>query len=86
MKIPEGFKMVLSKNKGNTQIEITRHKDPIMDNMLIVNIIGSKAYTDSWIIEKNLPTWLSYLQKEGYTEIKTIEDVESSKKNNKKKI
>ncbi len=86
MEIPIGFKMVLSRAKGKTQIEITRHKDPIMDNMLIVNSIGSKAYTDSWVIEKDLPTWLSYLQKEGYTEIKTIEDVGSSKKNNTKKI
>lgn len=86
MEIPHGFKMVLSKISGKSNVEITRHNDPIMDNILVVNSLEGKKYNNSWITEKDLPSWVRYLETEGYTEIKTIEDVESSKKNNKKKI
>jgi hypothetical protein len=85
MKIEKGYKLCLSREKGRTSIEITRHKDPIMDNFLIVNSIGSTKYEDTWIIEKDLDGWLSSLKNEGFTEINIHEDVESPKKNNKKK-
>lgn len=78
--------MIFTKSKGRSQVEITRHSDPIMNNILVVNRIYNKKKEISWIIEKDLPGWINYLSTEGYTEIKTIEDVESSKKNNKKKI
>ena len=83
MKIEKGYKLCLSKEKGRTKIEITRHKSPIMDNILIVNSIGSTRYEDTWIIEKDLKGWLSSLKNEGFTEINTNADVESPKKNNK---
>ncbi len=85
MEILEGYKMVFTKPGGRSRVEISRHEDPIMDNMLVVNRIYNKKKERSWIIEKDLPGWISYLQNEGYTEIKTVEDVESSEKNNKKK-
>lgn len=85
MNIKKGEKMILSKPSSKSRIEITRHKDPVLDHILLVNSIGSKKFDNSWIIQKDLPSWVGYLQKDGYTEIKTIEDVESSEKNNKKK-
>jgi len=85
MEIKKGFKAVFEKKGGRYHIEITRHKDPIMDNILIVNSVGSTKYENTWIIEKDLAEWAGYFESEGYTEIKIIEDVESSKKNNKKK-
>jgi len=83
MKIEKGYKLCLSKEKGKTKIEITRHKDPVMDNFLIINSIGSTRYENTWIIEKDLDGWLSSLKNEGFTEINTNTDVESPKKNNK---
>ena len=85
MEIKKGFKVVFEKNSGRSSIEITRHKDPIMDNILVVNNVGSTKYKNTLIIEKDLAAWAGYFESEGYTEIKIIEDVESSKKNNKKK-
>ena len=85
MKIENGYKLCLTKEKGKTKIEITRHKNPVMDNILIVNSIGSTRYDNTWIIEKDLPTWLTSIKNEGFTEIKITEDVESPKKTNKKK-
>ena len=85
MSIEKGYKMVISKEKGNTYIEITRHKVSYMDNILIINSFGSTRYEDTWIIEKDLNAWLSSLEKEGFTKIKNVEDVESPKKNTKKK-
>jgi hypothetical protein len=87
MIINEGLKAVFSKksNKSSSVIEITRHKDQDLDHILIVNSIGSKKFENSWIIEKDLPSWINYLSNIGYTEIKIVEDVESSRKNNKKK-
>jgi hypothetical protein len=85
MDISKGFKLVLNKSKGKSSIEISRHDSPAMDNILIVNSIGSTRYEDTWIIEKDLPSWITSLKNEGFTEIKITEDVESPKKNNKKK-
>jgi hypothetical protein len=85
MRIERGTKIVLSKNSKASNIEISRHKDPILDHILLVNSIGSKKFVNSWIIEKDLPAWINYLSNIGYTEIKIIQDVESSQKNNKKK-
>jgi hypothetical protein len=77
--------MIFSKVDSKSRIEITRHRDPVLDHILLVNSIGSKKFDNSWIIEKDLPSWISYLSNIGYTEIKIIQDVESSQKNNKKK-
>ena len=86
MNILKGFKIIFTKPKGKTQVEITRHPDSIMNNILVVNRIYNKKKEMSWIIEKDLQEWINYLSTEGYTEIKTIDNVESSEKNNKKKI
>ena len=59
MEISNGFKLVLTKAKGKSSIEIVRHGDPIMDNILIINSVGSTRYENTWIIEKDLPDWLS---------------------------
>jgi hypothetical protein len=85
MEIKNGQKLCLKKLNGRSTIEITRHKDPIMDNILIINSIGSTKYEDTWIIEKDLERWISSFKSEGFTEIKIIEDVESIKKTKDKK-
>ena len=86
MNIGKGAKMILAKPNNKSKIEISRHKDPIMDNILLINSLsGSKTYKNTWITEKDLPSWLEYLKNNGYTDTKIIEDVESLEKNNKKK-
>jgi hypothetical protein len=85
MNIEKGYKVVLSKENGKSHVEITRHKVSYMDNILIINSIGSSRYQDVWIIEKDLETWISTIKREGLENIKIIKDVESPKKNNKKK-
>lgn len=72
--------MVLYKDKSKSSIEISRHKTSYMDNILILNSIGSTRYEDTWIIEKDLEGWISSLEKEGFKNIKIVEDVESPKK------
>lgn len=72
--------MVLYKDKSKSSIEISRHKTSYMDNILILNSIGSTRYQDTWIIEKDLEGWISSLEKEGFKNIKIVEDVESPKK------
>lgn len=84
MKIDYGKKIVSERPSGKSRIEISRHPDPIMDNILIVTRTG-KEKESSWIIEKDLETWLNYLKTEGFTKTKTVQDVETSKKNIKKK-
>lgn len=85
MNIEKGYKMVLSKEKGRSHVEITRHKVSYMDNILIVNSIGSTRYQDTWIIENDLESWVSSIKREGFVNIKIVEDVESPKKTKKKK-
>ncbi len=85
MTIEKGYKIVISKETGKSYIEITRHKTSYMDNILIINSIGSTKYEDTWIIEKDLEVWISSIKRDGYEIIKTVEDVESPKKNTKKK-
>ena len=85
MSIEKGYKMVFSKENGKALVEITRHKASHMDNILIVNSTGSTRYEDTWIIEKDLEAWISSIKKEGFINIKIVEDVESPKKTNQKK-
>jgi len=86
MYIEKGTKMILSKPDSKSKIEISWHIDPILDNIMIVNSLsGAKSFKNAWITEQDLPDWIEYLKNAGYTETKTIDDVESSKKNNKKK-
>ena len=70
MEIPKGKKIILIKEGSKTQIEIKRHRESYMDNILIINSIGNKKYEDAWIIEKDLPGWLNSLAKDGYNQIK----------------
>ena len=53
MNLEEGFKMVISREKGKAYVEITRHKESYMSNILIINSFGSKRYEETWIIEKD---------------------------------
>lgn len=85
MIIEKGYKLVISKNTGKAYVEISIHKGEHMDNILIINSIGSKRFEDIWIIRKDLDVWLTSIKKEGFTEIKIVEDVESPKKDSKKK-
>lgn len=84
MNLEYGEKIIAEKPSGNIRVEIVRHPDPIMDNILIVNRIGRKKEY-SWIIEKDLDTWIKHLKSEGFTNTKKVEDVGTSKKDNKKK-
>jgi hypothetical protein len=84
VKIDYGKKIVANRPSGKSRIEISRHPNSIMDNILIVNRIG-KEKESSWMIEKDLETWLNYLKAEGFTKTKIVQDVETSKKNIKKK-
>jgi len=53
MEITSGHKMVLSKATGKAKLEISRHKDPVMDNILVINSIsGGKTYKNTWITQK----------------------------------
>lgn len=70
MEIPKGKKIILAKEGSKTTIEIKRHRESYMDNILIINSIGNKKYEDVWIIEKDLPGWLNSLAKDGYNQIK----------------
>lgn len=85
MKLEKGSKIIIKKATGKSSVEIKRHKDPIMDNIYVVNTIGSTKYKDSWITENDLENWIKYLKTEGYTELNISKDEESSKKNNRKK-
>lgn len=70
MEIPKGKKIILTKEGSKTTIEIKRHRESYMDNILIINSIGNKKYEDVWIIEKDLPALLNSLAKDGYNQIK----------------
>jgi hypothetical protein len=85
MNIEKGTKILLSKPSGRSNIEISRHKDPILDHILLVDSIGSNKFNNSWIVQKDLQVWINHLKNDGYTEIKIVQDVGSSQKNNKKK-
>jgi len=85
MSVERGFKIVLYNENGKARVEIKKHKDEYMENILIVQSIGSKKYEDVWIIQKDLENWITSIKKEGFTIIKKEEDVESPKKNITKK-
>lgn len=70
MSIGKKGKLILEKKGTKNTIEIKRHRESYMDNILIINSIGSKKYEDVWIIEKDLPGWLNSLAKDGYNQIK----------------
>ena len=72
MNLEEGFKMIISREKGKAYVEITRHEESYMSNILIINSFGSKRYEETWIIEKDLDAWIYSLSREGFTKIKSI--------------
>ena len=82
--IVKGQKIICSTLNGKSSVELKFHTDPVLNNIITVNSLKSKKYQDTWIIEQDIETWLSKLRQEGYTEIKIEEDVEPSKKNNRK--
>lgn len=82
--IVKGQKIICSTPNGKSAVELKFHQDPILNNIITVNSLKSKKYQDTWIIEQDIESWLSKLRQEGYTEIKIEEDVEPSKKNNRK--
>ncbi len=87
MEIPQGKKLILSKEKGRVKIEIKRHKDPIMDNILEINSIRNRTYEDNWIIKKDLQNWNNgFTKNKGLDQINMIDDTVSLKedKENKK--
>ena len=83
MNIEKGKKIIASKPNSKSRIEIKRHKDPIMDNILVLNSIGSMRYSNNWIMEKDLSTWIGNFEKRGLKEIKLVEDVGANKEDNK---
>lgn len=85
LEIPTGKKIILSKEKGRVKIEIKRHKDPIMDNILIVNSIGNRSYQDNWIIEKDLENWVNSFKSKGLDQINIVDDTGPDKKDKKNK-
>jgi hypothetical protein len=94
MKIDESFVLkkgeilTLKKKGGYIYLEFKRRNEKHLDDIIELEYksTGSKKKDPSvWIIEKDLDGWLSSLKNEGFTEININEDVESPKKNNKKK-
>jgi len=83
MDIPKGKKLLIFNDGGKPKIEIKRHKDPIMDNILVLNSIGNMRYRNNWIMEKDLSTWIGNFEKRGLKEIKLVEDVGANKEDNK---
>ena len=67
MSVERGFKIVLYNENGKARVEIKKHKDEYMENILIVQSIGSKKYEDVWIIQKDLENWITSIKKEGFT-------------------
>jgi hypothetical protein len=85
IEIPVGKKIILSKEKGRVKIEIKRHKDPIMDNILVINSIGNRSYEDNWIIEKDLDNWINNFKTKGLNQINIVDDTGPDKNNKKDK-
>jgi len=77
IEIPRGNTVLIyTSPEKRIYYRIYHHKDAILDNILVTQRInplekGSKGKTESWIIEKDFQTWLTYLKNaEGYNEIK----------------
>jgi hypothetical protein len=85
MNIEKETKILLSKDKERSNVEIFINKDPILDHILLVNSIVSNKFNNSWIVQKDLRVWINHLKNDSYPEIKIIQNVGSSQKNNKKK-
>jgi len=84
MEIGKKQKLIYKKGNGRGHVEIYRHKDPIMDNIIIFNSVdGNTKFDNSWVIEKDLPDWIRSLESDGYTLIKEKEDAKISQKDPK---
>lgn len=83
MDIPKGKKLLIFNDEGKPKIEIKRHKDLTMHNILILNSIGNMKYNNNWIVEKDLSTWIGNFEKRGLKQIKLVEDVGANKEDNK---
>jgi hypothetical protein len=74
MKLKKDEKILLNKENSRAKVEIVRHKDPIMNNILVVKWINGKNKSESLMVEKDLSNWLNYLGKEGYKIVKNEEN------------
>jgi hypothetical protein len=67
--------IIMSKVKGFTVIELKRHTDPILDNIVEVWQYDNRKKTakskgeSSWIILKDLPCHLRYYKSLGFNQI-----------------
>lgn len=83
-----GVTITMSKPKGFTVIEVCRHPDPILDNIVEVwqydkRKSGSKSKGESgWIVLKDLPSHLRYYKSLGFTSISS--ETKDGKKDKKK--
>ena len=65
-------KIFIRKPKGYSIIEIRRHPDLVMDNILEIWYYDSRKKSrgdSSWVIENDLKNHISYYRTLGYTEI-----------------
>ena len=84
MEIGKKEKLIYKKKNGRGHVEIYRHKDPIMDNIIILNgVDGNTRFEDTWVIEKDLPNFVRSLEDDGYTLIKEKENAKISQKDPK---
>ena len=84
MEIGKKQKLIYKKENGRGHVEIYRHKDPIMDNIIILNgVNGNTKFDNTWVIEKDLPNFIKSLESEGYTLTKEKENDKISQKDPK---
>ena len=78
MDLPSDFllgreqKMFIKKIKGYSMVEIKRHPDPVMDNIIEIWSYDSRKKTkgdSSWVTDKDLLNHISYYRTLGFTEI-----------------
>ncbi len=80
--------ITMSKTKGFTVIELKRHTDPILDNIVEVWQYDNRKKTSkskgesSWIILKDLPSHLRYYKSLGFNQI-TLETKDEKKSKTK---
>ncbi len=79
-----GTVISLSKPKGFIVIEVSRHADPILDNIVEVWQYDKRTKSKgeaSWVVLKDLPSHLRYYKSLGFTSISSeTKDRKKSKK------
>ncbi len=80
-----GITIIMAKPSGFTVMEVSRHPDPILDNIVEVWSYDKrkKSKGDSgWIVLKDLPSHLRYYKSLGFTVISS--ETKDGKKSKKK--